>query len=237
MSAQPGEPRLSLVIPCYNEAACLEATAAGLVRVFHSEGVAIELLLVDNGSTDDTAARITELIDRGWPVRLVQVPVNRGKGYGVLQGLQAATGAWVGLFDADGPIAAADVLRVFATAEAARRPVLVMVRRRFRLDGWKRQFFTWAFNALANVLFGGLGTFDINANPKVWPRAALPALTLASHDWFLDSELVIKARRIGLEVLEVNALAQVRAAGKSHVVNWRAAASTFGSLVRFRFTA
>jgi len=73
-------PELSLVMPCFNEENCLDLTVPPLLQVFQQAGVDLELILVDNGSTDRTSAVIDGLIARGLPIVKAVVSVNQGQG-------------------------------------------------------------------------------------------------------------------------------------------------------------
>ena len=153
----------------------------------------------------------------GLPVEKVTVPVNRGYGYGVLKGLERCEGAWVGFLCADGQVAAEDVARLYETAAAEGGEILVKVRRRFRKDGLRRKVISVAYNALTLVVFGGLGSIDVNGNPKIFPGAWLPRLQLRSEDWFLDPEVMIKAKGLGARVVEIDVDARMRQGGRSNV--------------------
>lgn len=210
-------PDSSLVIPCYNEEESLRATAVSLARSFREREMPMELVLVDNGSTDGTAAVIDALAAEGLPVVKVTVERNRGYGYGVLQGLQAARGRFVGFLCADSQVGAEDVAQCYELARAATTPKMIKVRRRFRMDGLRRKVISIVYNGVANVMFTGLRSIDINGNPKVMPRDALQRMNLVSEDWFLDAEVMIKAKQQDLPVYEMNVMAQMRPEGFSHV--------------------
>ena len=210
-------PDLSLVIPCYNEAASVRNTAVKLIRSLRETTADFELILVNNGSADNTGDIIDELITEGLPVVLETVEVNQGYGYGVLRGLRRCRGKIVGFMCADGQIAPQDVARLFEVAAAAKTPKLFKVRRRFRMDGWKRQIVSTIYNLTARALLGNLGTMDINANPKLLPREYLERMNLQSKDWFLDAEVMLKCKQLGLEVFELNVLGQMRLEGVSQV--------------------
>jgi dolichol-phosphate mannosyltransferase len=212
-----GAPDLSLVIPCYNEAESIRNTATRLVEAFEVRRVSLELVLVDNGSTDETGAIIDKLIAEGLPAVKAAVEVNQGYGCGVLRGLERAHGRFVGILGADGQVDAHDVARLYDVAARARTPKLVKVRRRFRMDGFARKIVSIAYNVLANVAYGGLRSIDINGTPKIFPRDYLPRMRLESRDWFIDAEIMIKAKRLGLGVFEMNVLAHMRDGGSSHV--------------------
>jgi dolichol-phosphate mannosyltransferase len=217
--AERGEhvPLLSLAVPCYNEAESIRNTATRLVESFHHRHLDLELVLVDNGSADETGAIIDRLAAEGLPVVKEVVAVNQGYGYGVLRGLARCRGRFVGFICADGQVDADDVAKLFEIALNAKSPKLVKVRRRFRMDGFTRKMVSIFYNGFANVLFGGLGTIDINGNPKIMPRDAYERMNLHSCDWFLDAEVMIKAKRIGLPVFEMNVLGQMREGGSSNV--------------------
>jgi glycosyltransferase involved in cell wall biosynthesis len=225
MADQPGqdtsqgtEPQLSLVLPCYNEEEVLATTVRRLVGAFRSYGgVDLELVLVDNGSRDATGQVIDSLIAEGHPVVKVVVPENQGYGYGVLRGLRVSRGRLVGFVCADGQVDPHDVVKVYDIAAQARVPKLVKVRRRFRMDGFKRKITSIVYNGLTACMFGGLGSIDVNGNPKILPRDYLERMDLQSRDWFLDAEVLIKAKRLGLPVFELNVIAQLREGGKSNV--------------------
>lgn len=226
-------PDISLSVPAYNEEEVIRSTATRLVDAFRAREIAVELVLVDNGSSDGTGALIDEMIGEGLPIRKVRIDDNIGYGYGVLRGLEACTGRYVGFICADGQVEPADVVRVYEMCAASKEPRLTKVRRRFRMDGWNRKLVSVAYNVLTAGLFGGLGSIDINGNPKVFPREFLAPMDLRSTDWFLDAEVMIKAKRLKLEVLEFNVLAQARGGGTSNV-----RASTcwefLGNLARYR---
>jgi len=163
------KPDLSLVIPCYNEADVIRNTATRLVRVFRDRDVNLELILVDNGSKDATGVIIDQLIADGLPIVKVTVPVNQGYGNGILMGLTATNGRLVGFSCADGQVEAHDVGKVYDVASNLRSPHLVKVRRRFRMDGFTRKIVSIIYNLGTIVMFVGLGSIDINGNPKIMP--------------------------------------------------------------------
>lgn len=230
-----GAPELSLVIPCYNEAESIPYTLPALCAAFAKAGRALEIVAVDNGSKDASAARIAELVARGLPVVPVTVPVNQGYGFGLLSGIPHARGTWIGFIPADGQVDAEDVVRLFEALSPCGPLTLGKVRRRFRMDGFKRKLVSIAYNALVWALWPGLGSIDVNGTPKIVHRDVLARMQLQSTRWFLDPELLIKAHYLGVRVLELNAFARMRGRGESNV-----RASTcwefLRELLRYRFT-
>ena len=210
-------PSLSLVITCFNEEDVLRTNVDRVLEVFQRKNVDIELVVVDNGSTDRTGAVIDQLISEGLPVVKEIVTVNQGYGNGVLHGLQKCRGKLVGVVPADLQVEADSIYKVYTIAASVSTPHLVKVRRRFRLDGFKRKVVSLIFNCVTNILFGGIGSIDINGNPKILPREYANRMQLESRDWFIDTEILVKSKRLGLPVIEFNVLGQMREGGQSNV--------------------
>lgn len=210
-------PELSMIVPCYNEQGAIRFSLPALVNAFADAGIGFEIIAVDNGSTDRTGEILEELVAEGLPLTPVRIDDNVGYGNGVLQGIPAARGAWIGWIPADGQVEATDVVKLFEVLRHSDVPLLGKARRRFRLDGIKRKVISIVYNAFVVALFPGIGSIDVNGTPKIMPAEALRRMKLESTAWFLDPELMLKARHLGLRVLEMNVFAQMRSAGVSHV--------------------
>ncbi len=228
-------PEISLVMPCYNEEACLRNTARGLLQAFANRRIALELVLVDNGSRDRTGEIIDELIAEGLPVVKVSIPVNRGYGHGILEGLKRCSAPFIGYLCADGQVSAEDTVRVYTLVKDTDGRILVKVRRRFRQDGWKRKITSVCYNGLMLLLFGRLEVIDINGSPKIFSRDAFCRMRLESNDWFLDPEIMIKAKHLGLTPLEMNVRGLHRQGGKSNV-RYSTVLEFVKNILRYRFT-
>ena len=238
--AQPAgagsSPNLSLVIPAYNEESILAPTLRRLLEAFEQAGIRLEVVVVDNGSRDRTGDIAREFAARHpGAVLPVRVEVNQGYGNGILQGIPHCTAPWIGFIPADGQVDAEDVVRLFEAMQACDSRVLGKVRRRFRLDGFKRKVVSIFYNGLVLVLWPGIGTLDVNGLPKILHRDVVRALDLDTRGWFLDPEIMIKARHLGVRVLELNVFSRMRGNGLSHVrpsTCWE----FFRSLLSYRFT-
>ena len=233
----PGEAAdLSFVIPCYNEEAALPQTVQKLMRAFEHAELRLELVCVDNGSRDGTAQVIAELAARypGW-IRTATVPQNVGMGQGVLAGIPQASAPLVGMIPADGQVDAEDCVRLYEAVIETGGTVLGKVRRRFRMDGMVRKIVSVVYNVFVRLLWPGIGSWDINGCPRMLPRDTLLAMELASQNWLIDPEVMIKAHYMGLRVLELNVFARTRSRGLSNV---RAATcwEFLTYLLRFRFS-
>ncbi|NKQ35034.1 MAG: glycosyltransferase family 2 protein [Chloroflexi bacterium] len=103
---------LSVVVPLYNEAAAVGGLLANLLAVLAAAGESFEIVVVNDGSTDDSTAAVTAVADPR--IRLVSHPYNMGNGAAVKTGIRAAQGEWILLMDADGQHKPADVPRLLA---------------------------------------------------------------------------------------------------------------------------
>jgi len=222
VSVNPAEPPsseadLSLVMPCFNEEVVVGYTIPQLLDAFESSGHRLQLVAVDNGSSDRTGEIIDELADRHSRVTPHRIEVNEGYGNGILQGFPLCTAGWIGMIPADGQVDAEDVVRLFDAVRASDGQVIGKVRRRFRMDGVARKVVSVAYNGFMRLLWPRLGSWDVNGNPKIFPRRILASLGLRSKGWLLDPELMVKAHYLGLRVLELNVFARMRGGGLSHV--------------------
>src|SRR5689334_2926207 len=119
-------PHLSIVLPCYNEAAGLPA----LVQRFADTagGASFELILVDNGSKDSTPQVIPTLLSQFSFARTVRVEVNQGYGHGIWTGLQAARGEVLAWSHADLQTDPADIFRAWDVYRASEQPRRTLVK-------------------------------------------------------------------------------------------------------------
>ncbi len=220
---------------CYNEEEIVGFTIPKMIEAFDSAGICLELIAVDNGSTDNTGKLIREMAKTFPRVVPHKVPFNNGYGNGLLSGIPLCHAPWVGFIPADGQIDANDVVSLYETAQASNGRVLVKARRRFRMDGALRKIVSTAYNIFVRILYPRLESLDINGTPKILPREAVEAMQLTSREWFFDPEVMIKAHYMGLRVLEFNVFARMRGGGMSHV-----RASTcldfFKNMLKYRFT-
>lgn len=229
-------PNLSLVMPCYNEQECVANTIRRLLAAFEAAGHQLEIVAVDNGSTDETGEILERIACLDPAVRVHHVERNQGYGFGILSGIPECSADWIGFIPADGQVDAGDVVHLYESVLTTRGDVVGKVRRRFRMDGFQRKLISIAYNGLVNLMWPGIQSLDINGTPKIMRRSVLTAMRLESTGWFLDPEIMIKAHYLGVRVLELNVFARMRGNGISHVRTstcWE----FLRSLLAFRFSA
>jgi dolichol-phosphate mannosyltransferase len=222
------EPSLSLVLPAYNEAAVIgravaEAEAA-LAQLFED----YEVLVVDDGSTDGTALLVSDILPRAPHTRLVRHAANRGYGAALRTGFEAARSPLVAFTDADCQFDLFDLGRMVKLA--ARYPVVAGYRAD-RKDPWRRRFLSRGYNLLARALCG-TGVRDVDCALKVFRREVLADLLPDSRGFFVNTEMLTRARLLGYSVTEVPVTHRPRLGGESKV-SLREVPRTFRTLVGF----
>jgi len=209
------EPYLSIIIPAYNEEKSLGSTIHNIVDIFDKSNVSYELIIVDNGSTDNSASIICRLIKEMPKIRSIKVYPNIGYGNGVLHGLRIAKGCILSFIPADGQIRAKDVLKICLKVQGSDIDVCKGVRI-VRNDNFTRKFISFVYNSAFKLMFN-CPYRDINSPPKVFKRSFYEAANLKSKDWFLDAEIMLKAYWNKYKVEEVPVIFLSRKSGWSKV--------------------
>jgi dolichyl-phosphate beta-glucosyltransferase len=236
MDPEPA-PRLSVIIPAYNEAPRLPATLAKLADYFARAPYAAEVIVVDDGSTDDTTQVATAQQREGFRLRVLSYQPNRGKGHAVRFGMEHATGAVRLFFDADGSTPIDQVEKLWPHI-AAGAEVCVGSRGLPESDivvrqPWRRQLmgrvFNWLVRALAVRGFRdtqcGFKAFTARAAELIFSRQRLTGFGF-------DVELLFIAQWHGLRAVEVPV--QWIDSPSSRVDPWRDARRMFFEILQIR---
>jgi glycosyltransferase involved in cell wall biosynthesis len=216
MTSRPTRcPSLSIVLPCFDEADRLPGTLAAYLAHFPPSRAEVELIVVDDGSTDGTSAIADQIAAADPRVRVVRTPHNHGKGYAVRVGVQAAQGEQVVFTDADGSYGPDQLERVVAALDRA--PVAIGARLGPQLGAGSplRRLASPVFNRVMRLLLG-LPFSDTQCGLKGFRRGAAEAVfQRARVDGFaFDAEALLVARRLGIEVVEVPVMAEERQGSK-----------------------
>ena len=207
-------PALSLVLPAFNEDGNIAravrdaaAAAAPLVGDY-------EVVVVDDGSRDRTAA-VLEGLAAELGSRLVVVRHERNRGYGAAlrSGFAATRGELVFYTDSDNQFDLTELrgfLPLMAECDA------VLGYRVDRQDPWTRRAASGFFNRLSSIAFG-MSVRDLNCSFKLFRGDLLRSLPLESDDFFIDTELVVRLHRAGFRYVERGVTHLPRPAGRSTV--------------------
>jgi glycosyltransferase involved in cell wall biosynthesis len=196
------QPRLSVILPAYNESHHIYANAARVCAAL--AGRDFEVIVVDDGSADDTFAESRRAAAEGLPVKAVRQEVNRGKGAALFYGFRFARGELVAFLDSDLEIAPEYVLRLGEVMQSAGADVVIgsknLEESRFPAP---RRALSRAYRGLASFLFG-LPLSDTQTGVKLFKREVLelviPRLTVSRFAF--DIELLVAAARFGYHIAE-----------------------------------
>lgn len=211
-----GEPSLSVVIPAHNEADSIATLLAEVIRVIVP--IAGEVVVVDDGSTDATAAMVEHVATALAAVRLVRHARNAGQSAAILSGVRAARAAWIVTLDGDGQNDPADIPALLAARDRAGPGAAPMVCgwRKTRRDTWSKRAASRIANRVRAALLGD-ATPDTGCSLKLFPRALYLELPHFDHN---HRFLPALALRQGARVMSVEVNHRPRQRGVSHYNNW-----------------
>ncbi len=199
---------LSLIVPAYNEAARIAASLAAIEDYLRARGDAYEVIVVNDGSVDNTLATVRDYASGSDTVRVISYEHNCGKGYAVRQGVFAARGDYIGFSDVDLSAPIEEIYKLFEAlskgydvaigSRALRESVLTVHQPFYREIGGK----------VLNLIIQSL------AVPGVWDTQCGFKLMRGqvAHDifercildgWGFDVEVLYLARKLGYTIAEV----------------------------------
>jgi dolichyl-phosphate beta-glucosyltransferase len=201
-------PTYSIIIPAYNESARITTSLDKLLAHIAQERWSAEVLVVNDGSRDNTADIVRRYARQNPNVRLVENPGNRGKGYSVRNGMLSATGDVLLFTDADLSAPIREASKLFAAIASGADVAIASRWLQRELQTEKqpmyRRVFGRMFNLLLRVVLGlsykdtqcGFKAFTRNAAMEIFPRQQI-------EGWGFDPELLFLAKKFNLRVQEV----------------------------------
>jgi dolichyl-phosphate beta-glucosyltransferase len=201
-------PKYSIVIPAYNESGRIPATLRSVVDTIRARGWDAEVVVVNDGSQDNTAEVVREFARAAPEVRLLENPSNRGKGYTVRHGILQALGDVVMFSDADlsSPMEEAEGLfaAIASGADIAIGSRWLATSRQTHRQPLYRQFFGRCFNLLTRMVMN-LPFADTQCGFKAFTRAAAQTVFQLQtiERWGFDPEILFIALKRGYEIKEV----------------------------------
>jgi len=201
-------PEISVVILCYRSGSFAKVFYQKVADVLTKNHLNYEIVLVGNyrpgsgDTTPDIVKQISLSDPRTQAVLKEKTLPEQGMGWDMRSGLDSAKGNVIAVIDGDGQMSPEDLPKLYRKLVEEKLD-LCKAKRITRGDGPYRKFISGIFNGIMAVLFPGIVANDINAKPKLFTRAAFEKLKLESDTWFIDGEIMIKARRHGFKVGEV----------------------------------
>jgi glycosyltransferase involved in cell wall biosynthesis len=221
---------LSVVLPCRNQADHIGQVLRTYSEPLDAAGLTYELIVVPNACTDRTAQVVREVAAADARVVVVE-NAKGGWGLSVLTGLAAARGT-VLCYTNSARTDPQDIPRLLALYRR-NAPCVAKLRREQR-GVLSRELGSWLYNLEGRLLYG-FSARDVNGTPKILARDVYRRLALSSPDDILDLELVVKATRLGLPIVEMPVAGFKRHGGRSST-NLKSAWRMYAGAVKLRRT-
>lgn len=222
------QPSVSIVFPAFNEAENIEASVHGAVRTMEELGRDFEVIVVDDGSSDTTRAKVDALSVADARVRCIHHPANRGYGAALRTGLLAARLELVFFTDADLQFDLREISKLLAYADDFD---IIAGYRSPRSDPFPRLVNAWAWGKLVDLLFD-LQVRDVDCAFKIFNRRVLEAIPIQSVGAFINSEILVRARAEGFRLKQLPVRHYPRKAGTQTGANPKVVAKAFVELSR-----
>lgn len=213
------KPRLSVIIPMYNEGENVRSTVSAVLAELEPSGISFEVLCVDDGSVDDTPGIIQALADGDRRIRAAGHPVNLGRGAALRAGYAAAEGEYIVAIDADLSYHPRQILELVRRLEAPDSPDIVLASPYMpggRAEGVAqlRLFISRAANVILRQAMGRR-YWTLTSVFRAYRRRVFECIELYSDGKDIHLETVARAEAAGLRIVEVPAVLTSRKRGKS----------------------
>ncbi len=187
--------KISIIVPCFNEEKNIEQLVKRFLTIRRKYN--IELVLVDNGSNDRTKEEISRFAVRYHFIKLVSVDINEGYGYGILRGLQEASGDYLGWIHADLQSNPFIFCKMIDKAILEKVPFLYKGLRKKRpiFD----TLFTIGMSLYESIILHNF-FWDINAQPTLLSRDFYNSWNNAPYDFSLDLYVYYLAKVSGIKI-------------------------------------
>ncbi len=210
--------KLSVVFPCYNEAENLPFLIEDCTRHLEKYSSILEIILVNNGSNDNTETLFKTLLNKNKLFQTVRVSKNQGYGYGILKGLSIAKGEYIGWMHADLQTDPKDIIKVLDLINK-KKNLYVKGQRRNR--SFLDNIFTLSMSLICSITFKKI-IFDINAQPNIFPKKFFNSWKNPPNHFGLDTYCYCMAIKNNLEIIKFDVFFGKRVAGVAHLNNLQA---------------
>lgn len=200
---------VSIIVPCYNEQDNM-ATLVEAIKQVQTYGLDVEFILVNNGSKDNTSAEIDKYV--GDNIRKVDVPVNKGYGYGIQQGILASTGAYVGWIHGDVQIHPTELNNFLRYI--AEHPAGGYFMKGARTNRTAFELIFTNGQSIVNSVIFKKKMYDVAAIPAIFPREIFNS-NLIPNDFSIEIFAYQAALNAGLIPVKFKVVVEKREGGKS----------------------
>lgn len=221
---------VSVFFPCYNEQGNVGRTVENALSVLKTLDADFEVIIVDDGSADQTGRIADELARREPRVKVVHHPRNLGYGAALQSGFKAASKELVFYSDGDGQF---DMKEMPPLLELMEHYDIVSCYRMDRRDPLMRKINGWAWTKLVCLVFG-LKIRDIDCAFKLYKRAIFDHIQMVSTGALISAEILARAARKGYRITQKGVHHYPRTAGVQTGASFRVILRAFRELIKLR---
>jgi glycosyltransferase involved in cell wall biosynthesis len=222
---------VSVVLPCHNEEANIRVVAEEAVSVFGKFADAFEVIIVDDGCTDQTPQIADGLAAKDPRIKVVHFPQNRGYGAALARGFKAARFRYLFFTDSDRQFKLEQFERLIPGLAKSK---MVIGYRESRQDPFHRRLYGRLFSALSRALFG-IAARDVNCAFKIFEREIIADRIFISPGALINAELLAVAKQKGITPVEVGVTHFPRIAGAQTGGSLKVVSRAFYELMRLYF--
>lgn len=202
------KPHVSLITPMYNEANNIQINIAMILKAMESFPVSWEYILVDDGSTDDSYSRAAEALKEKPNCRIIRYSRNRGRGFALRQGFDAARGFFIITTESDLSWGPEIIIKLYEALQNSESDIVIAS---VHLPGGglenvplaRRLLTSWG-NAIMRPAFGGKLTM-LSGMTRAYRREVIDHIYFEQNDKEIHLEIVEKAKALGFSITEIPA--------------------------------
>jgi glycosyltransferase involved in cell wall biosynthesis len=227
---------LSVVILCYRSGLAVVDFIKKAEELTKSITDSYELVLVANyidGSDDRTRDYVQKIEEENPRCKAICKPKKGMMGWDMRSGMDSAVGDYVCVIDGDGQFPIESISACFEEMRTGNFDMVKTYRTK-RGDGVYRRFISMIYNVLFSILFPGIGSKDANSKPKILRKSAYEKMNLRSNDWFIDAEIMLNIRDLGMTFKEIP-IEFYELEGRSSFVKLPAIVEFMRNLFQYRF--
>ncbi len=220
---------ISLFFPCYNEEENIEVTIKKALKVLKSLTDTFEIIIVDDGSRDQTEKIVKKLINEDRRIKLIQHPQNRGYGAVLRTGLKNSRYDLICFTDADGQFDFSQIKEMLPLIGDAE---VVIGYRRKRKDSFHRLVNAKIYGLVIRLFFG-LKVRDVDCGFKLFKKEVIDNIEIEAQGALASAEILVKIKSKGYRIKEIGVAHFPRFGGKSTGANLRVIFKAAKELFRF----
>jgi len=210
---------LSVFFPAYNEEGNIEKTILSAQKILDKIAVDYEIIIIDDGSRDKTSSIIKKLTNKNKKIRLISHKTNQGYGSALRSGFYNSRFEWIFFSDSDGQFDFSEIIK-FIKIQKKTNADLVIGTYIKRQVSFFRKINTFLWQKLMQILFG-LKIKDIDCAFKLIRKKMIDSIPKlqSQRGAFISTELLVKAKSKGFQIIEVPVHHYPKVFGKSTANN------------------